>query len=168
MEKEKEKDKKTEIHITNNFNAPIGQHIDHVDTINFRMDGNGEFHFGTVENVKKETAETADVQSTESKIRKCIDVLNAEKVLKNLYDYTWVMETMNQTQGMPDFSTPSSFISYLKGISIVRLPSEDSINRKQNTFTGVFPNWEFTDCDTTEANRRINVGKRFLSIYRGS
>ena len=28
-----EKDKKSEIHITNNFNAPIGQHIDHVGSI---------------------------------------------------------------------------------------------------------------------------------------
>lgn len=49
-----EKDKRSEIHITNNFNAPIGQHIDHVDTINFHMDGEGNFHFGMVENVKEE------------------------------------------------------------------------------------------------------------------
>lgn len=49
-----DKEKKSEIHITNNFNAPIGQHIDHVDTINFRMDGDGNFHFGMVENVKEE------------------------------------------------------------------------------------------------------------------
>ena len=41
--------KMADIHITNNFNAPIGQHIDHVDTINFRMDGDGTFHFGMVE-----------------------------------------------------------------------------------------------------------------------
>ena len=45
-----EKEKKSEVHITNNFNAPIGQHIDHVDTINFRMDGEGNFHFKMVEN----------------------------------------------------------------------------------------------------------------------
>lgn len=50
-----EKDKKSEIHITNNFNAPIGQHIDHVDTIHFRMDGEGKFEFGIVENVDKGT-----------------------------------------------------------------------------------------------------------------
>ena len=54
-----EKDRKSEIHITNNFNAPIGQHIDHVDTINFRMDGDGTFHFGMVENVREEP-EVAD------------------------------------------------------------------------------------------------------------
>ena len=44
-----DKDRRGDINITNNFNAPIGQHIDHVDTINFRMDGDGTFHFGMVE-----------------------------------------------------------------------------------------------------------------------
>ena len=46
-----EKDKKSEVNITNNFYAPIGQKIDHVDTINFRMDGDGTFHFGEVGSV---------------------------------------------------------------------------------------------------------------------
>ena len=46
-----DKDKRGEIHITNNFNAPIGQHIDHVDVINFHMDGDGTFHFGGVDEV---------------------------------------------------------------------------------------------------------------------
>ena len=41
----------SDINITNNFNAPIGQHIDHVDTVNFKMDGDGQFHFGMVEEV---------------------------------------------------------------------------------------------------------------------
>ena len=44
-----DKDRGGDINITNNCNAPIGQHIDHVDTINFRMDGDGTFHFGMVE-----------------------------------------------------------------------------------------------------------------------
>jgi len=38
-----------DIHITNNFNAPVGQHIDHVDRIDFRMDGDGNFSFGHVD-----------------------------------------------------------------------------------------------------------------------
>ena len=41
----------SDINITNNFNAPIGQHIDHVDTVIFKMDGDGQFHFGMVEKV---------------------------------------------------------------------------------------------------------------------
>lgn len=62
-----DKEKKSEIHITNNFNAPIGQHIDHVDTINFRMDGDGNFHFGMVENVQggKQVKDEVDTLSQE-------------------------------------------------------------------------------------------------------
>ena len=44
----------SDINITNNFNAPIGQHIDHVDTINLKMDGDGEFQFGMVEKVNED------------------------------------------------------------------------------------------------------------------
>lgn len=171
---EKEKNGKSEIHITNNFNAPIGQHIDHVDTINFRMDGDGNFHFGMVEEVKedkrqetkKEISDINEPLSMKHRVKRSIEVIADEGVLKHLYDHTWVMEAMNQTDGMPKYNTPSSFISYLRDLGIERLPSEDSIQRKQNVFTGKFPDWEFTDCDSTEANRRINVGKRFLNVYR--
>ena len=58
-----DKDHRGDIHITNNFNAPIGQHIDHVDTINFRMDGDGTFHFGMVE----EAHATADTEKDKCK-----------------------------------------------------------------------------------------------------
>ena len=57
-------EKKSDIQITNNFNAPIGQHIDHVDVINFSMDGDGTFHFGNVEGVKME-----DVRSKMEDVR---------------------------------------------------------------------------------------------------
>ena len=76
-----DKDKKSEIHITNNFNAPIGQHIDHVDTINFRMDGDGNFHFGMVDSVS--TAKTA----TEGKKR--VDTKLLAKVLNKCEAFIW-------------------------------------------------------------------------------
>ena len=113
------------------------------------------------------TTELPAELTTEKKFKKCIDVLIDEKVLMNKYDYTWIMEASNQTQGMPKFNTPSSFKDYIEKIGIGWVPSEDSINRKQNRFSGKFPEWTFTDCDTTEANRRINVGKRFLNVFRG-
>lgn len=111
-------------------------------------------------------SDTESSQSMEQRVKACIDTLWEEKVLKHLYDYTWVMETMNQTERMPHFDTPTSFIAYLENIGIERRPSDDSINKKQNVFSGTFPNWVFTDCDYPEATRRINVGKRFLSLYR--
>ena len=163
------KDKKSEIHITHNFNAPIGQHIDHVDTINFRMEGDGTFHFGMVESTNKEEADGNDTtDSDRQRIKKCLDTLLKEKVIEKLYDYTWVMELMNQTKELPSFDTPQSFIKYLRGLGVAKLPGASSINKKQNVFTGTFPDWTFTDCDTTEANRRINVAKRFLSLYRNT
>ena len=161
-----DKERKSEIHITNNFNAPIGQHIDHVDTINFRMDGDGTFHFGMVEDVKKKDGDRSDEASDGQRIGCCLEQLWKEQVLKHLYDYTWVMEVMNETDGMPTFNTPASFIGYLKDLNVEKIPSEDSIGKKLNVFSGSFPNWVFTDCDTREANRRINIGRRFLSLYR--
>lgn len=102
----------------------------------------------------------------DKRIHKTIETLRQEGLLKHLYDFTWVMETMNQTEGLPKFNTPRSYITYMQSLGIKNLPSEDSINRKQNTFSGKFPDWEFSDCDMTEATRRINIGKRFLSIFR--
>ena len=112
------------------------------------------------------TEQKTDNVDDDGRIARTIETLRQEGELKHLYDFTWIMETMNQTEGLPKFNTPRSFINYMKTLGINNLPSEDSINRKQNTFIGTFPNWEFTDCDTTEGTRRINIGKRFLSIFR--
>ncbi len=112
--------------------------------------------------------EYEDTDSTERRVKHCIDVLQKEGELKHLYDYTWVMEVMNQTDGLPNFKTTNSFISYVASLGVERLPSEDSIQAKQSKFSGSFPNWEFIDCDTTEANRRINVAKRFIKLYRSN
>lgn len=102
----------------------------------------------------------------QERIKRSIENLLEENLCKYLYDYTWIMEAMNQTEGMPHFDTPNSFINYLKGLGIEKLPSDDSISKKQNSFSGNFPNWDFNDCDTTEATRRINIGKFFLSAFR--
>lgn len=64
-----EKKERGDIHITNNYYAPIGQHIDHVDTINFRMDGDGTFHFGHVEEMKAAPKEkTAEKEKPAEKV----------------------------------------------------------------------------------------------------
>lgn len=91
-------DGKSEIHITNNFNAPIGQHIDHVDTINFRMDGDGTFHFGTVENMEKAKKEFS-TQRLATAVENCQDCFWGNSSYAVLYclirdDYE---KTMTQT-----------------------------------------------------------------------
>lgn len=114
----------------------------------------------------KETSQNKSENDIELRFRYALDVLKEEGLLKHLYDYTWVLEVANHTKGMPHFYTPKSFITYLKDLGLERLPSNDSIQVKQSKFNGDFPNWEFIDCDATEANRRINVGKRFLTAFR--
>jgi hypothetical protein len=143
-----------------------GSYIDIHDNkvVNLSVD-KGEVH---VDQTNDSILGTGDDDTVATDVRMALAVqgLWEEGVLRHLYDYTWVMEVMNQTDGMPYFNTPASFITYLKAADVERLPSEDSINKKQNTFTGRFPDWIFVDCDATEAKRRINVGKRFLNIFK--
>ena len=145
-----------------------GSYIDIHDNkvVNLSVD-KGKVH---VDQTNDSMLGTSDDNTAATDVRMALAVqgLWDEGVLKNLYDYTWVMEVMNQTDGMPYFNTPASFIAYLKAADVERLPSEDSINKKQNTFTGSFPDWMFTDCDAMEAKRRINVGKRFLNIFKSA
>ena len=127
---------------------------------------------GTQESARDHTEEnialTNQTTATQQKIKNCIYVMTAEGMLQHLYDYTWVMAVMNQSEDLPSFDTPGSFISYIRALGVVKLPTESSINKAQNKFYGKFPDWVFTGCDQTEADRRINVARRFLSLYRKS
>ena len=172
MDRKDKNSKPVTVHITNHnkFEKGVGAFITNLNHLTIVMDSEG--------NMKMDASQVPVMPHTEVDKEKekpdlddewiveCIKKLKEEKALKRLFDYTWVMEVMNQTKGLPKFNTPSSFIHYLNVHGITPLPSEDTINKKQNKFTGTFPNWVFTDCDITEANRRINVGKRFLTLLR--
>ena len=43
-----QQNKNTECSRVYNFNAQVGQFIEHVDTVNFSLDGDGKFHFSNV------------------------------------------------------------------------------------------------------------------------
>ena len=117
--------------------------------------------FGELENELQEPA--ADV---DNRVRRAVEILQTEHLLKHRYDYTWVMEVMNNTDGLPDFDSAQSFLTYLAGLGFEGLPGESSIKKELSRMWGVFPNWTFPDKDTTESMRRINVAKRFLSAFR--
>lgn len=170
MEKKDKNGRPVTVRITNHnkFEKGVGAFITNLNHLTIVMDSEGNMKMDASQipvMPHTEVEEEKDIADDEW-IIECIKKLKEEKVLKRLFDYTWVMEVMNQTKGLPKFNTPSSFISYLKEHGITRLPSEDTINKKQNKFSGKFPNWVFTDCDTTEAARRINVAKRFLTLLR--
>lgn len=64
-----------------NFFRPVGQFIDHVDTINFRMDGDGNFHFGMVDNVS--TSKSAN------KSERRVDSESLSRALKRCKAFIW-------------------------------------------------------------------------------
>ena len=109
----------------------------------------------------------AEVQDDDDKrIKRAVDILKEEKVLKNLYDYTFVMQAMNETDGMPHYDSPQSFLKHFKQLGIAPLPDASSINRILNKMLGKYPNWTFVGKDKTETDRRNNVGRRYQNAYK--
>ena len=126
------------------------------------------YHKGESEQKEEEEPDlqASEMLTVDERVRKAVLTLKSEGVLKHLYDYTWLMVVMNQTEGLPSFDTPQSFVTYLEGLQLADLPEVSSVKKAYGNVLRDFPNWTFPDRDTTEATRRINVAKRFLSIYR--
>ena len=133
--------------------------------------GSQTFYYGNEFADKARTAEAGADESSAAVsdndiIKEVIQQLKAEKVIAHLYDYTWVMLAMNDTKGLPSFDSPQSFLTFLNTLGLDNLPSESSIKKKNEKVVGVFPDLTFIDVDKTEGDRRVNVGKRFLNLYR--
>ena len=122
-----------------------------------------------VESQNPEGEQVKNLSSTEQLIIRAVEIMKKEKVIKHLYDYAFIMKIMNETEELPTFNSPQSFLNYFKELKIAELPSEDSIKKKVNASFGNHPSWTFTDDkgkDINEVKRRIAVGSRFLSICR--
>ncbi len=105
----------------------------------------------------------------DERIRQAITLMQKENVIKHSYDFAFVMMIMNVAEDCPSFDSPKSFLTYLRGLKIMDLPSDDSIKKKISVTYDKHPSWYFRDPkgkDATEAKRRNNVASRFLSIYR--
>ena len=86
------------------------------------------------------------------------------------YDFAWLYAAIqhNLLKGIEAFSSVESFRQYLINIGIKNIPSNSTITGKYGCLQCKYPNWEFTDKRgryTNEKQRRINVVKRFLSLY---
>lgn len=112
----------------------------------------------------EDEAEAQD--SVDIRVTYALNQVKKERLIENLYDYTWIMGVMNDTDDMPDFDSPNSFRTYISGLGFADLPSESSIKKEFGKMLGKFPDWTFIGKDKTESDRRINVGKRFLNLYR--
>lgn len=115
---------------------------------------------------EKHEAEREEMFSDDERIIKAVNILKVEGVLKHMYDYTFVMQLMNETEGMPHYDTPQSFLKHFAQLGIAPLPDVSSINRIFSKMVGKFPNWTFVGKDKTETVRRNNVGRRYLNAYK--
>jgi hypothetical protein len=100
-------------------------------------------------------------------IKRAINIMWTEGVLQHKYDHTWIMMTMNETEWLPNVSTPSMYLDLMVECGVTdKLPARSNMSIYYDKAHGVFPNWTFTDAKITETNRRNNVGKRFLKLVQ--
>lgn len=150
-----------------NFNAMPGSVFNDYSNTSYYNNG-GETPAKGSEEQQEEFTECAGIEDTGSKIVHALTVMKEEGVLRKQYDYAFVMEVMNETEGLPSFNSAQSFIDYLEKQGWAELPSESSASKltRRSAYWGKFPDWSFKDCDSREALRRVNLGKRFLAIVR--
>ena len=94
--------------------------------------------------------------------------VDSEKgLLVNRYDYAWLYTAIQEGQlkGIENFKSVNSFRKHLINIGIKNVPSNSTISCWYGYLNHKYPDWVFSDCDATEGQRRINVAKRFLSLY---
>ena len=90
-----------------------------------------------------------------------------EGLMVKHYDFAWSYAAVQQGQlkGIEKYKSVKSFRQHLIKISIKNVPSNSTISCWFGYLRHQYPDWVFSDCDATESQRRINVAKRFLSLY---
>lgn len=97
--------------------------------------------------------------------------VDSEKgLLANRYDFAWLYAAVQYKllTGVEAFHSVESFRQHLVKIGIKSIPSNSTITGKYSSLLNKYPDWRFTDKrgrDDNERQRRINVVKRFLSLY---
>ena len=94
-------------------------------------------------------------------------VANEKGVLVNRYDFAWLYAAVQEGQlkGIEKYKSVNSFRQHLINIGINNVPSNSTISCWFGYLRHKYPDWVFSDCDATEGQRRINVAKRFLSLF---
>lgn len=116
---------------------------------------------------KQEPLEEESEVSQEERIREAILKMREEGSLIYNYYYVYVMQVINETESIKlHFDYTTSFLDYLSRIGIDKLPPSNALAKQLCKIKGAFPNWSFKGVkDSQKASDRINVAKRFLSLY---
>lgn len=136
----------------------------------FELDMMLRFLHEDIKKLKQMNMKDSDLQIEENekdrRVKYAIDIMNEEGVIEHLYDYTWIMEVMNEIKDTPHFDCPNSFLKYCTGIGIKKLPCLSTLSKEYSKIHGKFPHWTFLKKDEADARRCINVAKRFLKLFR--
>jgi ASC-1-like (ASCH) protein len=94
-------------------------------------------------------------------------IVTEKGVIIKRYDFAWIYSVVQEgsVKDIDMFSSVKSFRQHLFNIGIDNVPSNSTISDRLAHKRNRFPSWEFSDCDITEAQRRINVVKRLLCLY---
>ena len=101
-------------------------------------------------------------------MRYAIITLRRNKVFRRHYDYSWIMQAINDgvMDDYEEFESPQTFLNYLCEIGIDELPDRSTISRACSNVYDSYPNWQFMDVTKpSEILRRKNVVKQFLSAF---
>ena len=101
-------------------------------------------------------------------MRYAINTLRHNKVFRRHYDYSWIMQAINDgvLEDYEEFESAQTFINYLCEIGIDGLPDRSTISRARSNIYNSFPDWKFIGLkNPSEILRRKNVVKQFLSAF---
>ena len=124
-----------------------------------------------------EIVKVKDVDSIEEFQRKppmerldfAIHSVESEKgLLLKRYDFAWLYAAIQEGQlkGIEKFKSVNSFRQHLINIGIKNVPCNSTISGSFSCLRKEYPDWVFSDVsDTNETQRRINIAKRFLSLF---
>ena len=128
-------------------------------------------HMPEVEIVKREeqSLDNCGLNDIDHRVALAMSVMQQNGALRNPYDYTWIMVGISDgmIDGLGAFRSPQSFMNYLHGLGIEKVPSRSTLSAWYNRVIGKYPDWEFTDTtDPAEILRRKNVFRQFQSAMR--
>ena len=62
-------------------------------------------------------------------IKRAINIMWTEGVLQHKYDHTWIMMTMNETEWLPNVSTPSMYLDLMVECGVTdKLPARSNMS----------------------------------------
>lgn len=123
-------------------------------------------HIPELEIVSRQESTEYGLGDMDKQMALALEVLKQNKTIRYLYDYTWIMVAINDgsIKGIGSFRSPQSFIDYLKGLGIEKVPSRSLISSFLDKVLGTYPDWVFVDTeDPREILRRKNVVRQLIS-----